>query len=273
MFRDKVLIFKLFLNIVQAFFLSQVFPGTCLYAAAGSRETGLQAFYERPPERNVRIAESVEMQFCRIPGGEFLWDSPENDGTGQSEQQKVSIAHGFWLGKYEVTQKQWQALMGTNPSAFKGENRPVELVSWHDCLEFIDKLNRRTGKKFRLPRESEWELACRAGTDTGYYWGNSIAEEGDYCWSGLNSKGQTHCVGEKKPNRWGLYDMNGNVWEWCQESSGWDNYIDLPRGRWYVARGGSWFTFGESCGSSIRTYNSPDSRFDDFGFRLACDEL
>ena len=181
---------------------------------------------------------------------------------------------GFWLGKYEVTQGQWEAVMGNNPSIFKGTDLPVENVSWDDCQEFFKKLNalpevKKSGWTYRLPTELEWEYACRAGSTGGYSKladGNEITKDtlDEVAWYDNNSKVKTQPVGQKKPNAFGLYDMNGNVWEWCE---------DLYRvGDPYpsrVRRGGAWDGAFWCCQSPLRERNLPGQRFNFIGFRLA----
>ena len=132
---------------------------------------------------------------------------------------KVTIKNSFYLGKSSVTQKQWKKIMGKNPSHFKGEDRPVEMVSWKEVQKFVTKLNEKEGTdKYRLPSEAEWEYACRAGTQTRYYFGDDESKLNEYAWYAENSGSQTHSIGQKKPNSWGLYDMHGNVWEWVQDN-------------------------------------------------------
>ena len=173
----------------------------------------------------------------------------------------------FKMGKYEVTQAQWQAIMGDNPSRFKGDNNPVECVSWDDCQKFIEKLNARpdvkaSGLTFRLPTEAEWEYACRAGS-TGDYCksaaGTEITEDtlGEVAWYCDNSGDRAHPVGQKKPNAFGLYDMNGNVLEWCENR---------------VSRGGSWCNSSGDCTAGDRLNCDPDDRYHDLGFRLAASQ-
>lgn len=196
-----------------------------------------------PPRR---VAPEIEMVY--VQGGAFLMGSPENE-TGRTvdegPQRRVSVP-GFYIGKYEVTQAQWRAVMGNNPSSFKGDNRPVENVSWNDAQEFCRKLSQMTGKTYRLPSEAEWEYAARAGT-TGPYAGNLDAMG----WYEKNSGGKTQPVGQKQANAWGLFDMHGNVWEWCEDF--WHaNYNGAPTdgsawlsggdSRYRVLRGGSWFS-------------------------------
>ncbi len=186
---------------------------------------------------------------------------------------EVTIAGPFYLGKYEVTQGEWKAVTGSNPSRFEGDDRlPVENVSWDDCQEFIAKLNgRKDGYAYRLPSEAEWEYACRAGT-TGDYAG----ELDEMAWYRNNSGNKTHPVGKKKPNAWGLYDMHGNVWEWCQDryhknyngaptdGTAWEAGSDNER----ILRGGSWCDSAYYCRSANRLCNSPVVRDNYVGFRL-----
>ena len=198
-------------------------------------------------------------------------------GKGQhdnEEQHRVTLTKGFWLGKYEVTQEQWQSVMGTNPSHFKGEKHPIERVSWEDCQLFIKRVNATLNYCVRLPTEAEWEYACRAGT-TGAYGGNG--DLNDMGWYGANSGGETHCVGQKQANAWGFHDMHGNVGEWCND---WYEYsyggdTTDPKGPAYarcrVVRGGSWFYIASCCRSATRFGNcSPEARSQMTGFRLCC---
>ena len=174
---------------------------------------------------------------------------------------------GLYFGKYEVTQAQWQAIMGDNPSDFTGDlSRPVEYVSWNDCQEFIEKLNAReevkkAGITFRLPTSEEWEYACRAGS-TGDYGLLADGREGtleEMGWYLYNSGEETHPVGQKKPNAWGLYDMHGNVWEWTASADGSNR----------IYRGGSYYVNASYCESDYRLWYNPDRRFNFLGFRLA----
>ena len=166
----------------------------------------------------------------------------------------------FNFGKYPVTQAQYQSVMGTNPSYFKNNSQnPVEQVSFDDAQAFCQKLSQLTGKNYRLPTELEWEYACRAGTTTDYYFGDDASQLGDYAWYFDNSQGTTHPLGQKKPNAWGLYDIYGNVWEWCQR--------DFD----FCLRGGSWGFYAKNCCSTTR-YSSLRRIFHDYdiGFRVVC---
>jgi formylglycine-generating enzyme required for sulfatase activity len=162
----------------------------------------------------IEVTNSVGIKLILIPPGEFMMGSPDSDDVARSNEKplhNVTITKPFWMGKYEVTQEQWEAVMGNNPSPslYQGPRSPVDNVSWDDCQAFIDKLNEkfaRSGEKFSLPTEAQWEYACRAGSTGRFSWGDSEESFGEYAWFGGNSGNWTHPVGEKKPNAWGLYD-------------------------------------------------------------------
>ena len=210
----------------------------------------------------------ADMDFCRIPAGTFL--------TGKEwRQQQVTLTKDFYMARYPVTQALWQAIMGNNPSHFKGENHPVEQVSWEDAQEFITKLNERTGEnRYRLPTEAEWEYACRSGSSGAYCFGNAKSLLGGYAWYNNNSEQKTHPVGEKKPNAWGLYDMHGNVWEWCQDWYGAyslgsvTDHVRLSSGTSRVLRGGCWNYDAWRCQSAARGSLNPGLRYYGVGLRL-----
>ncbi|MEW6235639.1 MAG: formylglycine-generating enzyme family protein [Candidatus Omnitrophota bacterium] len=223
---------------------------------------------------------AMPMEFVMIPAGSFTMGSPADEPNRDPEdenQHPVTITKPFYMGKYEVTQAQWNAIMGTNPSYFAGSgNLPVEQVSWMDCQEFIKKLNDLRQGIYRLPTEAEWEYACRAGTASAYYFGDDSSDPSDnnYLWWNDNSRSMTHDAGTKLPNAWGLYDMAGNVWEWCSD---WfanyplDSQIDPTgpeSGSFRIIRGGCWFSVLEGCRSANRFYIAPEERYPDQGFRL-----
>ena len=194
---------------------------------------------------------SIGMEFIPIPPGSFMMGSPSNEsGRYDNEKQhRVTLTKGFHMQTTEVTQRQWKAVMGNNPSNFKncGDNCPVEEVSWNDVQDFIRKLNQREGgSKYRLPTEAEWEYAARAGTTTRFSFGDDEGRLGEYAWYSGNSGRKTHSVGQKTPNAWDLYDMHGNVWEWCQDwygdypSGSVTDSIGPSSGSRRVIRGGSW---------------------------------
>jgi formylglycine-generating enzyme required for sulfatase activity len=191
----------------------------------------------------------------------------------QGKQHEVTLTKPFYMAKYEVTQEQWEAVMGNNPSEIKGVKLPVTQVSWEDCQEFIKKLNKKTDGGYRLPTEAEWEYACRAGTTTAYSFGDKITpKDANYVGSKI---GEPVAVGSYKPNAFGLYDMHGNVWEWCEDWYGkYPFAVTDPKGpatgEYRVLRGGSFFSFVDSIARSSNRFNdSPTSRDYSFGLRLA----
>jgi formylglycine-generating enzyme required for sulfatase activity/uncharacterized caspase-like protein len=226
----------------------------------------------------------IKLDMVTLPAGSFLMGSPASDPDAESDekpQHQVTLK-SFSIGKYSVTQEQYQAVMGNNPSNFKDNPKnPVENVSWNDAQEFCKKLSQLTGKKYRLPTEAEWEYACRAGTQTRFYFGDDAAKLGDYGWYNENSGSKTHPVGQKKPNDWGLYDMSGNVWEWCEDPYH-DSYANKPENiknngntAWpssdislRVMRGGSWVDDSRNCRSADRYRYNAVSRYNVIGFRL-----
>ncbi len=225
----------------------------------------------------IDLGKDVKLEMVLVPAGKFKMGSPasEKERSDNETQHEVTLTTPFYMGKYEVTQEQYEAVMGNNPSAFdKGAKLPVTDVSWEDCQEFIKKLNAKTNGGYRLPSEAEWEYACRAGTTTAYSFGDNItAKDANY---NIGVKiVKPVAVGGYKPNAFGLYDMHGNVWEWCE-----DWYAAYPKesvidpngpaaGKRRVLRGGSFFSDASDVRSSARFYNELTSRDGSFGLRLA----
>jgi formylglycine-generating enzyme required for sulfatase activity len=226
-------------------------------------------------ERDWEIAQGVKMTFCWCPPGEFLMGSPEKEEYRHNNERQidVTLTKGFWMAKTQVTQKQWVTIMKNNPSEFKGENLPAETVSWDDAQEFLEKVNAKIGNsdggQMVLPTEAQWEYACRAG-ELGPYSGGTIDE---VAWYRENSGNRTHPVGMKDPNAWGLNDMHGNVWEWCNDwydfylSGGVDPHGPLS-GTFRVIRGGSWHDYATYCRASVRFIDVPSGAIHGGGFRV-----
>jgi formylglycine-generating enzyme required for sulfatase activity len=225
----------------------------------------------------IDIGAAAGMDFVLISAGTFEMGS--SDGEDQERPQHgVTITKPFYLGKYEVTQAQWAAVMGDNPSFFKGDNMPVDSVSWNDCQEFLKRLNEMApGHDFRLPTEAEREYACRAGTTTKYWFGGDEVPLEPYAWTDTTSENRPHPVGLLQPNPWGLYDMHGNVWEWCSDWHRGDYYSMSPTedprgpsaGEKKVMRGGSWSNPGPYSRSAKRGYYDPTARSNNTGLRVA----
>ena len=224
-------------------------------------------------EEITDLGKDVKLEMILIPAGKFVMGSPESEkGRSKDEtQHEVTLTKPFYMGKYEVTQEQWDAVMVNNRSFYRGPKLPVTSVSWENCQEFIKKLNAKTSGGYRLPTEAEWEYSCRAGTTTAYSYGDSITKN-DSNVEGLSTK----VVGSYKPNAFGLYDMHGNVWEWCE-----DWKVDYPKeavidpkgpeaGKNRVLRGGSFTGVGMHSRSANWFDNLPSTwNIDYLGFRLA----
>ena len=244
----------------------------------------------------IEIKNSIGMKLRLIPAGEFLMG-----GDSEGPIHKVKFTKPFYIGIYQVTQREWKAVMGENPSEFKGDELPVERVSWGDCQKFIASLNRKERTlRYRLPTEAEWEYACRGGSTTKYCFGDDRKHLGEYAWYEHNSgveeyrtvkvglifkksvkektieEQKTQNVGQKKPNYLGLYDMHGNVWEWCEDWYGGNYYKNSPEnepkgsssGSDRVYRGGSWASKASDCASDIRARNVPRYISASLGFRI-----
>jgi formylglycine-generating enzyme required for sulfatase activity len=245
--------------------------------AGGSTNTGNG---DRQPVKVV--TNSIGMKLTWVLPGEFQMGGDEQ--YYERPIHTVKISNGFYMGVYEITQGQYQKVMGNNPSHFKwigNDNLPVEMVSWDDAVEFCKKLSQTEGKTYRLPTEAEWEYACRAGTTTKFSFGDDESQLGDYAWYNQNSGEKPHPVGEKKPNVWGLYDMHGNVSEWCNDwysetyysSSPINNPTGPTTGNYRVHHGGCWYThLALTCRVSYRlSLLSPNIRDYYTGFRVVLD--
>jgi len=234
------------------------------------------------------LGNGVFLEMVEIPGGTFIMGSSASEAerrSNESPQHQVTVP-SFYMGKYELTQAQYQVIMGANPAYFKDNNRPVEKVSWNNAVEFCKKLSQKTGKTYRLPSEAEWEYACRAGTTTPFYFGKSITPDlvnynGNYTYTSAPKgkyREQTTDVGTFPPNAFGLYDMHGNVWEWCQDDYK-ENYINAPIDGSALTsqiastkslRGGSWDSYPAYCRSAYRLDSYPNYFYDGIGFRVVC---
>ncbi|MBI2900609.1 MAG: formylglycine-generating enzyme family protein [Planctomycetes bacterium] len=232
------------------------------------------------PERIVLdLGGGVKMEFVRIKAGEFMMGS----GNGEADEKpvhEVTISRDFWMQTTETTQAQWEAVMGKKPSYFKGADLPVEDVSWENCREFMKKLNEKAkeqleGKTAGLPTEAQWEYACRAGSTGKWCFGDDENKLGDYAWHQGSLKGNTQPVGQRKPNSWGLCDMHGNVWEWCEDWYGVypSEAVTDPNGpasgKQRCLRGGSWVNAAAEVRASVRLKGFPLNRVRLVGFRVA----
>lgn len=239
---------------------------------------------------SLKLSDRVELRMIRVKAGSFRMESSADEIARCDDEKlhRVTLTKDYWLGEYPVTQLQWAAIMKKNPSRYTGYYRPVERVSWYDAKDFCNKLNQHyanklpSGYRFDLPTETQWEYACRGDTTTAYFWGDSCNGtdancDGNYpCGASINGPYllETSDVGKYKPNSWGVYDMHGNVWEWCRD---WyapynENVTDPdgPSGGFNrVMRGGSWFSFASCCRSASRNSCWPDLRNSFTGFRLA----
>ena len=230
---------------------------------------------------SIPVMDGISIDMVRVEAGTFtMGATAEMKNTEDSEKptHRVTLTNDYYIGKYEVTQALWQTVMGNRPSNFKGYNLPVEQVSWDDCQEFISKLNRITGKMFRLPTEAEWEYAARGGKKSRGYQYSGSNNLSDVAWYNENSGYETYAVGTKQPNELGIYDMIGNVCEWCQDwygaysSSSQVNPTGANSGSRRVYRGGSWRYPAPYCRSSVRAAGEPNSRDDFLGLRLVLSE-
>jgi formylglycine-generating enzyme required for sulfatase activity/Spy/CpxP family protein refolding chaperone len=220
----------------------------------------------------------VQLRLVLIPAGKFLMGSPKDEKdreVNESPQHEVTIASPFYMGVYTVTLEQWEQVVGENPSYQKYPQKPVVMVSLYDAMVFCNKLSQKTGKTVRLPSEAEWEYACRAGSTASFSYGDDASKLGDYAWYHNNDDGGVHVVGQKRPNTWGLYDMHGNVFQWCSD---WctDSYATThPDSTAYnngparIIRGGCWEVLAKNCRSAFRARGSPATG--EIGFRVVVD--
>ncbi len=260
-----------------------------LIATGGCKKSDQQSA-RSSKELSLDCGSGVSMKLTPIPAGSFMMGSPTGEikrGSDEGPQHRVKISRPYYMGTYEVTQAQYQAVMGASPSKLNGSNNPVEYVSWYDAVAFCRSLSAKTGRKVRLPTEAQWEYACRAGTTTPFSTGQTIsADQANYVgWetygngrTGVN-RNKTTPVGSFPPNAFGLYDMHGNVWEWCSDFYGENYYANAnpvdPKGpntgEYRVLRGGSWIDHPRNCRSANRSVISPDFRIYFRGFRVSVD--
>ena len=235
-------------------------------------------------EGYIETTAGLNLEMLAIKGGTFQMGSYDSDASTDEQPVHSVNVKNFYIGKYEVTQDQWSAIMGNNPSYFSGTNLPIEKVSWNDIQIFLKILNKKTGKNYRLPTEAEWEFAAKGGIETNRsaynknYSGNNKIDV--IAWYGDNSGSKTHAVGTKQANELGIYDMSGNVWEWCNDWYSSDYYgrslQNNPQGASSgfsrVLRGGSWRNYESHCRVANRRSYSPDYNSYNLGFRLACSQ-
>ncbi|MCP4402319.1 MAG: formylglycine-generating enzyme family protein [bacterium] len=255
----------------------------CMSSMTAAQVETSEACWERKSPGTVCKEEVSGMELIWIPAGCFQMGCVSGMQCRNTEKPVHEVClDGFWMGRYEVTQKQWQQVMGKNPSHFKEarldrdtSNYPVEGISWNDVQKFLQKVNARVEQEmYRLPSEAEWEYAARAGTETVYSFGNDMNSLGEYAWYSKNSGDTTHPVGQLKPNIWGLYDMHGNVGEWCHDWYDATYYSHSPKenppgpasGSGRVSRGGLWFSLDRGCRSALR--GTAGLQGGDLGFRL-----
>jgi len=245
-----------------------------LLAMAG---TAFSETKESPKEFAVELGGGVKLDLVLVPAGFFSMGDDKGYHV-EKPVHKVTITKPFYLGKYEVTQEQWESIMGNNPSLIKGPKKPVENISWDNCQQFLVELNEKTGEregKFVLPTEAQWEYACRAGSTGKFCFGDDEIQLAEYARYDKNSGGKTYPVGDRKPNAWGLYDMHGNVWEWCEDwygKYGAEAVTDPSgpaTGSRRVLRGGGWGLDARFCRSASRATDEPRGRGIYLGMRVA----
>ena len=268
---------------------NQVVPKENIQEVASSNSNGISSANSpssksnvtKPKSITIHLKKGISIEMMKVEADSFIMgatSTKEEPDEDEKPAHEVIVLQNYYLGKYEVTQEVWKAVMGNNPSKFKGPNLPVEMVSWNDCQKFIAKLNRMTGLQFRFPTEAEWEFAARGGKESKGYLYSGSDNIADVAWYFANSNSKTHPVGLKKANELGLYDMSGNVMEWCQDWYG--RYGSLsqkdPTGSYVgtlrINRGGCWYSYPRFCRSSSRNKLKPDDCYFNLGLRLALSE-
>ncbi|MFA4987329.1 MAG: formylglycine-generating enzyme family protein [Candidatus Brocadiia bacterium] len=268
--------------LVLIFVVALVAAGTYFYLESkGLLKTPSVSEVPAPTPSQAFDAKNAPFPLVAISPGSFMMGSDKGYDC-EKPVRKVTLTKAFFIGATEVTQKQWTAVMGINPSNFKGDDLPVSCVSWNDTVEFCRKLTEAESKKgnlpdglvYRLPTEAEWEYCCRAGSTTEFSFGDDEGRLGDYAWFDKNSKSTTHPVGTKKPNAWGLYDMHGNVLEWCYDwyaakyqTGDQTDPVGPATGLLRVWRGGSWILNAGFCRSANRPWDKPGLIYF-YGFRV-----
>ena len=267
--RRTMHILKSFVSIVLSVVLC-----SAAFEAASAETTPESKTANKAGDRKTVVINGVEFAFRWAPAGTFSMGAPKTE-EGRFDDEiphQVTLTKGFWIMETEVTQKQWKAVMGNDPARFQDDNKPIECVSWADCQEFCKKCA-QSGVKLELPTEAQWEYACRAGGTTAY-----PGDMEQTTWYEGNCGSKTHPVGTKTPNAWGLYDMTGNVWEWCA-----DWYGEYPaesvtdptgpqKGSFKLFRGGGWHESARYCRCAVRGYSEPDYQDGNFGFRCIIKE-
>ena len=240
----------------------------------------------RPIPGKIWVIPDIAMKCVYVEAGTFQMGSADSGPNDEKPVHKVNVSSGFWMGACEVTQAQWRALMKTDPSKYEGDELPVEMVSWHDVVEFCQKLTDRErkagrlpeGHVYRLPTEAEWEYAARGGTHSRGFKYSGSDDPNEVAWHWPGSFDETHDVGTKRPNELGLYDMAGNVWEWCLDWYAPDYYSRSPKTdpvnrdygekKYRISRGGSWGLYPTHCRTANRGGGTPTGRFYSYGFRV-----
>jgi formylglycine-generating enzyme required for sulfatase activity len=255
--------------------------GALLFAVVAC--ANVSAADETPPKKlALDLGGGIKLDLVLAPPGKFVMGSPGTEKKrvkNEGPLHEVTISKAFYVGVYEVTQEQYEAVMGANPSKFKGPKNPVEGVNWDDAVKFCQKLSAKVGKTIRLPTEAEWEYACRAGSKTAFCNGDELEDLKKVGWCSYDGKWgsaqTTKPVGSFQPNAWGLYDMHGNVWEWCSDWYA-ETYADTGKvdpqgpesGKFRVIRGGVWNDFPHDCRSAKREWREPGKRTNGFGIRV-----